>query len=246
MNFLVPWRCLISDDVPIPAPKPAIKVPSTSNQQKTFAQALSNVCDIPLNQLPQPCLKGDHLAIEIPEDEYLAGMDECKFGLQGRVIWPKGSPPIPIDNLRAKLTVLWKSLGRWGITSIGKGYYEFTFSTLEDMKRVRSVGSWSLNPGFLKLFTWTKGFNAGVQQQTTSQVWLRIYGLAQEYWRKKILFTIASSVGSPICTDAITSKPRMERSFGHYARVLIDLDLSQELRYRVLVERKGLRLFCRF
>jgi len=86
-------------------------------------------------------MKGDRLAIEIPEDEYLAGVEECKFGLQGRIIWPKGSSPISIENLRNKLSVLWKSIGRWGITSIGKGYYEFTFSTLEDMKRVRSVGS---------------------------------------------------------------------------------------------------------
>jgi hypothetical protein len=221
-KFIVPWPCLLSDDVP--PPQPTFKPPTF--QQKTFAQALSNVCDIPLNQLPQPCLKGDQLAIEIPEDEYLAGLEDCKFGLQGRIIWPKGSTPVSIEVLRSKLSILWKSLGKWGITSIGRGFFEFTFSSLEDMKRVRSVGSWSLNPGVLKLFAWSKEFNSSMQQQTTSQVWLRIYGLSQEYWRKKILFAIASSVGTPICTDAITSKPRMERSFGHFARILVDMDLT--------------------
>jgi hypothetical protein len=83
-----------------------------------------------------------------------------------------------------------------------------------------------LNPGVLKLFAWSKEFNSSMQQQTTSQVWLRIYGLSQEYWRKKNLFAIASSVGTPICTDAITNKPRMERSFGHFARILVDMDLT--------------------
>lgn len=111
------------------------------------------------------------------------------------------------------------------------------------MKRVRTVGSWSLNPGILKLFAWSRDFSPNTHQQTTTQVWLRIYGLSQEYWRKKILFAITSSVGTPICTDAITSKPRIERSFGHFARVLVDIDLSQELRYRVLVERKGYAFF---
>ena len=115
-------------------------------------------------------MKGDRLAIEIPEDEYLVGVDECKISLQGRIIWPKGSSPVTVENLRAKLSVLWKSIGKWGITSIGKGFYEFTFSTLEDMKRVRSVASWSLNPGILKLFAWTKEFNPSLQQQTTAQV----------------------------------------------------------------------------
>jgi len=191
-------------------------------------------------------MKDDLLAIEIPEEEYIAGFDECKFNLHGRIIWPKGSKSVTIDNLRNKLSIMWKSIGRWGITSVGRGFYEFTFSSLEDMKRVRVVGSGSLNPGILKHFAWTKDFSPSTLQQTTTQVWLRIYGLSQEYWRKKILFASASSVGTPICTDSITSKPRIERSYGDYARVLVDLDLSQELRYRVLVERKGFTFFVDF
>jgi hypothetical protein len=74
-------------------------------------------------------------------------------------------------------------------------------------------------------------------------VWVRLYGLSQEYWRKKILFAIASSVGTPICTDSFSGKPMIERTFGHYARVLVDIDLANELRYRVLVERKGYAFF---
>jgi hypothetical protein len=97
----------------------------TNTQQKTFAQALSNVCDIPTSQLPQPCLKGDRFAIAIPDEEYLAGLDERKYNLHGRIIWPKGSAPISVDNLRSKLLPLWKSIGKWGITSIGRGFYEF-------------------------------------------------------------------------------------------------------------------------
>ena len=85
-----------------------------------------------------------------------------------------------------------------------------------------------------------------MQHQTSVQVWLRIYGLSQEYWRKNILFAIASSVGTPICTDSISSKPFMERSFGHFARVLVDVDLSEQLRYGVLVERKGYAFFVDF
>jgi len=69
---------------------------------------------------------------------------------------------------------------------------------------------------------------------------MRIYGLYQEYWRKNILFAIASSVGTPICTDSISFKPLMERSFGHFARVLLDLDLSDHLRYRVMVDDESI------
>jgi hypothetical protein len=126
---------------------------------------------------------------------------------------------------------------------LGKGFYEFSFSSLEDVRRVRSVVSWNLEPGFLKLFAWTRDFNPNLQKNTTAQVWVRLYGLAQEYWRPKILFAIASSIGTPICTDAIANKPMFDRTFGQYARVLVDLDLSQTLRSKVLVERIGFAFF---
>jgi hypothetical protein len=145
--------------------------------------------------------------------------------------------------LKNKLLPLWKDLSRWGITSLGKGFYEFCFSSLEDVKRVRSVASWNLQPGFLKLFAWTSDFNPNLQKNTTAQVWVRMFGLAQEYWRPKILFAIASSVRTPICTDAIAAKPMFDRTFGHFARVLVDMDLSQTLRYKVLVERIGFAFY---
>ena len=57
---------------------------------KSFAQAISDVCDIPLSQLPQACVKGDRLAISITEKDYLANFDACKHNLHGRVIFPNG------------------------------------------------------------------------------------------------------------------------------------------------------------
>jgi len=129
---------------------------------------------------------------------------------------------------------------------LGRGFYEFTFSCLDDVKRVRFIASWNLNPGILKLFAWTNDFSPSLQNSLSAQVWLRIYGLPQEYWRPRILFAIASSMGTPICTDSASSKPMIERTFGQFARVLIDMDISQTLRYKVLVERKGYAFFCRF
>jgi hypothetical protein len=139
--------------------------------------------------------------------------------------------------------LLWKDLSRWGVISLGKGYFEFTFSSLEDVRRVRSVPSWNINPGILKLFAWTKDFNPKLQQNTSVQVWVKIFGLSQEYWHKSILFTIAGSIGTPICIDSVTAKPMIERTFGQFVRVLVDIDLLQPLRYKLLVERKGYAFF---
>ncbi|WJX63397.1 hypothetical protein P8452_48286 [Trifolium repens] len=236
-DFNIPWKFLdLSND-------PKITTIAPPKPQKTFAQALNNLCDIPLSQFPQPVVKGDRLAIEIPESIYEAGLEACKHNLHGRILWPKGSTPLSVVALKTKLSQVWKDLSRWGVISHGKGFFEFTFSTLEDVRRVRSVPSWNLNPGLLKLFAWTKDFNPKLQHNTSAQVWVKIYGLSQEYWHKNILFTIAGSLGTPICIDSVTAKPMHERTFGQFARVLVDIDLLQPLRYKLLVERKGYAFF---
>jgi hypothetical protein len=138
---------------------------------------------------------------------------------------------------------MWKDLSRWGVISLGKGYFEFMFSSLEDVRRVKSIPSWNLNPGMLKCFAWTKDFNPRLQHNTSVQVWVKFFGLSQEYWHKNILFTIVGSLGTLICIDSVTAKPMHERTFGQFARVLIDIDLLQPLRYKLLVKRKGFAFF---
>ncbi|WJX39138.1 hypothetical protein P8452_26715 [Trifolium repens] len=89
-SFSIPWPCL---DL-------CSNKPSEENTKPkapiSFSQAVNNVCEIPLSQLPQACVKGDRLAIAIPEKDYVAGMEKCKHNLHGRIIWPKGSTPLSV------------------------------------------------------------------------------------------------------------------------------------------------------
>ena len=59
--------------------------------------------------------------------------------------------------------------------------------------------------------------------------------LPQEYWREIILKEITSAVGTPIDIDS----PTRNRTFGHYARILVDIDLSKKAYFEILVERDG-------
>ncbi|MCI56844.1 DUF4283 domain protein, partial [Trifolium medium] len=90
----IPWPCLVTQSVP------KIIKSTVPPKAKTFTQALNNVCDIPLSQQPQPCLKGDRVAIAIPKDEYMTEIEACKYSLHGRILWPKGATPIKVDALR--------------------------------------------------------------------------------------------------------------------------------------------------
>jgi len=49
------------------------------------------------------------------------------------------------------------------------------------------------------------------------------------------LYEIAGVVVTPLLIDNVTRN----RLYGHYARILVDLDLSKKIFYEVLVEREG-------
>lgn len=55
----------------------------------------------------------------------------------------------------------------------------------------------------------------------------------------KILFKIAGGVGTPISLDENTKR----KIFGHFARVLVDVDLFEKLPFDIMVERDGFAFF---
>lgn len=72
---------------------------------------------------------------------------------------------------------------------------------------------------------------------------MQIHALSQKYWCPKIIFVIASSIGTPICIDSTSNRPTLNRSFGNFMRVLVDIELMNEIKDKVLVERVGYVFF---
>lgn len=52
-----------------------------------------------------------------------------------------------------------------------------------------------------------------------------------------------SNIGTPIYTNFVITKPFIDCTFRQFVRVLIDIDLSQPLHHKVLVERKDFAFF---
>ncbi|KAF1870212.1 hypothetical protein Lal_00003418 [Lupinus albus] len=167
--LIIPWSFLI--DTPHASPISPISSSSPSSPthpKKSFAQilkntcdtqVLKNTCDISISQLPQPCIKGDAIVVKIPEVDYQYGLQWCKNHLHGRVILAKGDTTFRFADLKSKLRSLWSMIGEWNMISLGRGFYDFSFASLEDMRMVCSVGSWSLKPGILRLSLWSPDFN---------------------------------------------------------------------------------------
>jgi len=82
------------------------------------------------------------VAVWVDEEDYLAGLEDCKTHLHGRIIISKGDKPLTHLDLTKKMQLVWKAIGLWKEIPLRKGFYEFEFSSLEDMQWVLGMGSW--------------------------------------------------------------------------------------------------------
>lgn len=67
-------------------------------------------------------------------------------------------------------------------------------------------------------------------------MWVPITSLAQEYWCPNIIFFNVSSLGTHIFFDNKTSKSIFDRSFSHYAKLSVDVDLTPKFHDQILVK----------
>lgn len=121
------------------------------------------------------------------------------------------------------------------VIPLGKGFYEFSFASLEDLRSVWLVGNWNLQPWSLRLSQWSSNFNPNKVRQTHAQCWKRVHEFSQEYWDLQLLFEIVGAVGSPITLDEATKS----KTFGHFSCILMDVDLAKTLHLEVMVERES-------
>jgi len=214
----------------------AKKIPTQATAPKpSFAQALCDSTVIYSEPFPSPVIRGDMLLVKISKEAYVCGLEACRTNLWGRLMLNKGDTPYSSKFVFAKLQTICILSGPWSLRSLGRGFYEFTFASHEDLCKVWAAGTVSLKPGVLRLFEWSKDFNMHTQRQTHAQVWICLWELPQEYWMERTLLEIAGVVGTPLLIDQVTKN----RLFGLYARILVDLDLSKYFFYEVMVEREG-------
>lgn len=104
---------------------------------------------------------------------------------------------------------------------------------MDDLSAVQSIDVWNLSwdssQHLLGLLTSTLTRCSN----TIAQPWICLHDLARNIG-EKTLFEIARVLGTPLTLDETTSK----RTFGHYARVLIEAGLTLEMCERIIVERK--------
>lgn len=150
----------------------------------------------------------------------------------------QGGEDLTTLGLKKKLEAAW-GFSSFRVIPAGRGFFQVFFKTMAEQSLTMSIGTISLRPGLVRVSRWVPDFNPETQRQSNAQVWIRIVGLPIEYWRPTNLCSIARAAGIPLKIDTQTLK--FENCI--FARLLVDVDLRNELPEKVLVKRKNSNFF---
>ncbi|KAL6138079.1 hypothetical protein ACLB2K_063365 [Fragaria x ananassa] len=206
-----------------------------SVQPRSYASAVAQPT-VSLAQLPTPMTLDGKTTVTISEEGYQVGLENCKHMLLAHLHLAAGEKPYSPTHLHKKLTQVWGEIGQWRAIPMGKGYFTFKFAFDEAVSKVWAQNAVSFKLGVLCFMRWSPNFSPANQRNTNTQVWVRLWDLGLQFiWEPVTLFEIPNGIGVPIKIDQNT----LERRFGLFARVLVDVDLSCSPPCELVVRRSN-------
>ncbi|XP_072954595.1 uncharacterized protein [Typha angustifolia] len=133
---------------------------------------------------------------------------------------------LSLERLKSILARLWRGISGFSASDMDNGFYAFRFDKDEDMDYVRRNGPWTITGKVLKLIPWQNNFRPSLAAFDTAPTWVQFHNLPKEYWELEALIQVAAYFGKPLGVDETT----MDHTRSHFARVCIEIDLSQPLK----------------
>ncbi|XP_057785001.1 uncharacterized protein LOC131002549 [Salvia miltiorrhiza] len=180
--------------------------------------------------------------LKIPSDFLQQRVMEFKFALIGRLMLRKGSKPRLTQDLKAELQKIWNTSQEWQLIPMGKGFFTLKFSSLADKKVAKEKLNLEISDGCLRLREWVPKFDPYKECSSLAQVWVRIYYLPIELWHPEVIAAVGRYLGNPIRIDGGSA----DRDVGHYARVLIEIDLALPLRESLMIDEDNSSIYIEF
>ncbi|OIT21754.1 hypothetical protein A4A49_33236 [Nicotiana attenuata] len=103
---------------------------------------------------------------------------------------------------------------------------------MEDKNLIMQYGPYTFNSRPMVLKDWDPNFQMQNESIRIVPIWINLPGLPIQCWAEENLGRIASLLGKPICTDRLTAE--CERV--SYARILVEMDITQPMPDEIFVE----------
>lgn len=98
--------------------------------------------------------------------------------------------------------------------------------------------AWNIAGQSVRFTRWSEDFDQDTQR-TSNALWVRMPKLGQQFWDYEVTMTIGKAIGTPIGVD----KRTLDREFGYFANILVDVDMSKPIPTKVKINEDGGRQF---
>lgn len=117
---------------------------------------------------------------------------------------------------------------------VEKGLFLFRFTSDEDKQRAMDSGTIFFDKHPVVVRKWNSDMSMSKEEVQTIDVWVQRPGIHVKYWSIMSLSKIVRQIGVPKQTDHYTAR----RARLAYARVLVEIQISQELKEEVIFENE--------
>ncbi|CAO2821242.1 unnamed protein product [Amaranthus hypochondriacus] len=181
---------------------------------------------MPLKFVP-PLMENGSQVVQIESHELV---DYIKIWERAVVLYVVGGN-VTIDILRGFIRKHWSFVNMPAIHNHEEGYFILRFSTEDECEAIIKGGPYFLNRAPMIVKKWTMNFDFKEEIMRVIPVWVRLPNLPLHCWGEDTLSRIVSAIGVPTLADECTAK-QLKVS---YARVLVEVDVTQEFTKEVRV-----------
>ncbi|CAO2830756.1 unnamed protein product [Amaranthus hypochondriacus] len=138
---------------------------------------------------------------------------------------------VSVEIIRGFIRKHWAFVSMPTIHAHEEGYFILRFNTEEECSEILNGGPYFLNRAPMIIKKWNRNFDFKDEILRVIPVWFRLPSLPLHCWGEESLSRIVSAVGVPVLADECTSK-QLKVS---YARVLVEVDITQEITKEIRV-----------
>ncbi|XP_039115502.1 uncharacterized protein LOC120250779 [Dioscorea cayenensis subsp. rotundata] len=160
-------------------------------------------------------------SVTIDSDLWANARDAMQSSLYAKFL----GKSLPLDQTKLALADTWRGLGAFSVADLPNGYYFIRCESLDMVNHLLWDGHWMVAGRILQLAPWKESFQPAFEKLSMAAVWIQIFHLPMELWTGDILEMVASQFGRVLKVDDHS----LDRSRAKFARVCVEVDLSQPL-----------------
>ncbi|XP_062073479.1 uncharacterized protein LOC133777758 [Humulus lupulus] len=203
-----------------------LNVAQASKERRSSGKISSPIPILEFDPITDSSRVKDRVKINLEDIE-----EEVSYWNSALVCYVLGANP-PIKVMEGFFHRIWRDSGVDKVSLLAHGVFVVRFHTIEDRDKVIKGGYVFFDKKPLIMKPWNSKENFCRETLSVLPVWIQLSNLDMKYWR--VMRKILNPIGNMVKQDLATrNRERLE-----YARVLIEVSISQELPEQVIFDNE--------